>query len=98
IVDDVYYSTEEAFTDGVVADAIDIIVDSGSLYFSSAGNNGMGYRFTSDFECTTVFNETRDSSCDGGAASHVFQPNRTKQTDVFRYLMKLSSTEAGGPV
>ena len=36
-----------AFRDGVIAVAVDEAVDSGSLYFSSVGNDGPGYRFMS---------------------------------------------------
>lgn len=36
-----------AFRDGVIAQAVDAAVDAGSLYFSSAGNDGTGWRFDS---------------------------------------------------
>ena len=36
-----------AFRDGVLAAAVDEAVGLGSLYFSSAGNRGNGYRFMS---------------------------------------------------
>ena len=36
-----------AFRDDVIAVAVDEAVDLGSLYFSSAGNDGTGYRFMS---------------------------------------------------
>ncbi len=36
-----------AFRDGVISVAVDEAVESSSLYFSSAGNDGLGYRFTS---------------------------------------------------
>ena len=42
-----YTRKRPAFRDGVIADAVGAAVDSGSLYFSSAGNNGPGYRFAS---------------------------------------------------
>ena len=35
------------FRDGVASVAVDQVVDSGSLYFKSAGNSGTGYRFMS---------------------------------------------------
>ncbi|HEX3798839.1 MAG TPA: proprotein convertase P-domain-containing protein [Verrucomicrobiae bacterium] len=40
IVDDLTYADESPFQDGVVAQAVNAVTDSGGLYFSSAANSG----------------------------------------------------------
>ncbi len=40
IVDDILYSDESPFQDGIVAQAVNTVTASGAMYFSSAGNSG----------------------------------------------------------
>ncbi|CAN0435025.1 unnamed protein product [Pylaiella littoralis] len=88
IVDDIGYPDAPAFRDGVIAVAVDEAVDSGGLHFTSAGNTGNGFRFMSDFECATGFENyfEQTASCGTGVASHVFQP---EETGALRYFYAL---------
>lgn len=40
IIDDIFYTTEPAFQDGIIAQAVNSVTASGAWYFASAGNAG----------------------------------------------------------
>jgi len=75
IVDDIFYPTEPMFQDGVIAQAIDTVVDQGVSYFSAAGNDAR-QSYESAFNGSNLFEplvggEFHDF--DSGAGVDVFQ-------------------------
>ena len=47
MVDDIRFTDQPGFRDGIIAEAVDEVVADGALYFSAAGNTGNGFKFTS---------------------------------------------------
>lgn len=80
ILDDVFYSDEPPFQDGIIAQAVNSVVADGALFFSSAGNDGNLNDTTSttwegDFldGGTFTLTETNDGA-NYDAAIHSFGP------------------------
>ncbi len=76
IVDDVLYFEEPMFSDGVIAQAVDTVVNDGAFYFSSAGNEqGAGY--------TSTFTPISDATARAGMAGQNLKLSNvnTKFTD-----------------
>ena len=56
IVDDVIYFAEPMFQDGIIAQAVDVVVDAGVSYFSAAGNNARD-SYEADFDLVGVLHD-----------------------------------------
>ncbi|CAM9850942.1 unnamed protein product [Ascophyllum nodosum] len=89
IVDDLSYPYTPAFRDGPIATAVDTVADSGVLYFSSAGNNGYGLRFTGNMECSAAITSMSfETDCDEGVGTLVWNEEATDDRE--RYFLEIA--------
>jgi subtilisin family serine protease len=75
IVDDVFYFAEPFFQDGIIAQAVDLVVNAGIAYFSAAGNSARE-SYESPFRpsgLSVVFEEAEAHDFDPGPGVDVFQ-------------------------
>jgi hypothetical protein len=76
IVDDVTYFAEPMFSDGMIAQAVDIVTDRGVSYFTSAGNQARA-SYESDLRAVNVLTNS-GKNLNGGASTirrfHDFDP------------------------
>jgi hypothetical protein len=77
IVDDIIYFAEPMFQDGMIAQAVDSVVESGVSYFSSAGNEGRD-SYESQFIPSGFLVVINDRVCE----AHDFDPGPA--TDIFQ--------------
>jgi len=77
IVDDIIYFAEPMFQDGIIAQAVDSVVESGVSYFSSAGNEGRD-SYESQFIPSGFLVVINDRVCE----AHDFDPGPA--TDIFQ--------------
>ena len=77
LVDDIIYFAEPMFQDGIIAQAVDTVVDSGVSYFASAGNEGRD-SYENQFIPSGFLVIINDRVCeahdfDSGPATDIFQ-------------------------
>jgi len=98
IVDDVRYFAEPFFSDGMVAQAVDIVTDGGAgvPYFSSAGNSAR-QSYESDYRPVDVLTNA-GNNLNGGAAVvrrfHDFDPDPAR-TQILQPVVVTPDDEAG---
>ena len=94
IVDDVIYFAENMFSDGIVAQAADLAVRSGAVYFSSAGNDARQSYESAYHEVLVPTNGGANVNGNGEPfvlAAHNFSDGSGTDT-----LQKIHVTESGG--
>jgi len=94
IVDDVIYFAENMFSDGIVAQAADLAVESGAAYFSSAGNQARKSYESAYREVLVPINGGINLNGNGAPfvlRRHDFDPSSATDT-----LQKIHVTQAGG--
>jgi hypothetical protein len=94
IVDDVIYFAEPFFSDGAIAQAVDIVVGKGAPYFSSAGNQARS-SYESGFRGVNVLTNAGNNFNGGKAVVRRFHDFAGDGTGILQPVAVLPGSDAG---